>query len=468
MTAELTSLDGTVIGLASAVVVGREPAAPVDFAGATQVAIGDDMSVSKTHALIEEIHGTVWVTDLGSSNGTEIIDIDGTERSLQAGIPAVAPMGSSIRVGSTSEFTVQSVNEPGITMVSMPVGDATATVARQAVIAPATAVAPMIHRADPAPESSDSLSPIPTSVVVSTNDLPVDAASRLPSDVPDTAVGDRLKTRRIGGWVLAVWGTLTAVWTVVRGDYAVVPTFPTSLFWYPSGLFNAVQVAVFMAAFPLAVGALAGRLLLNPDSDKRVNVAFVAVIVSLPLLLAGAVHDFFNGGPALLAPTVLVLPVVGTFVLSRSLDRPPRVVRVAPLPNGQVATAGKMVSHVGDIEPLPLGTRFAGYVIDVLIGVFTLGIGWLIWSMIVWDRGLSPGKQVVGAVVVDVNTGQVAGFGRMAQRELVGKGILGMLTFGISGIVSSFMVLLGRERRAVHDHVASTIVVRAPQGGRHP
>ncbi len=88
--------------------------------------------------------------------------------------------------------------------------------------------------------------------------------------------------------------------------------------------------------------------------------------------------------------------------------------------------------------------------------------------MVVWDRGLSPGKQLVGAVVVDVNSGQVVRFGTMALRELVGKSILGTLTLGITGIISSFMVLLGRERHAVHDHVASTIVVRAPQVRHEP
>jgi uncharacterized RDD family membrane protein YckC len=64
---------------------------------------------------------------------------------------------------------------------------------------------------------------------------------------------------------------------------------------------------------------------------------------------------------------------------------------------------------------------------------------------------------------VRTDDGRSATWGTMALRELVGKGILGSLTFGITTLVSCFMVL-GASRQAVWDRVASTVVVDDPDG----
>jgi hypothetical protein len=49
----------------------------------------------------------------------------------------------------------------------------------------------------------------------------------------------------------------------------------------------------------------------------------------------------------------------------------------------------------------------------------------------------------------------------MALREIVGVGIVTSLIF-ITQIVSFVLFLSGRERKALADHVASTVILRDP------
>ena len=96
-----------------------------------------------------------------------------------------------------------------------------------------------------------------------------------------------------------------------------------------------------------------------------------------------------------------------------------------------------------------------------------LGIGWLIWSIIVWSKGQTPAKAIMKMRCVDAETGQVATMGAMVMRELLAKGLLGSITFGITTIVGAVMVL-GESRRALWDNIAKTVVVDDPTDSLAP
>jgi uncharacterized RDD family membrane protein YckC len=133
-----------------------------------------------------------------------------------------------------------------------------------------------------------------------------------------------------------------------------------------------------------------------------------------------------------------------------------------------VVTTGKGMTDVkgGVVAGAPLssaGKRFGAYVLEGVLLVVTLFIGWLVWSMIVWGRGQTPAKSLLGMRCVRKDTGRAATWGVMFLREFVGKGIIGSITFGITTIISVFMVL-GADREAVWDRVAGTAVVDDPQG----
>ncbi|RXT14938.1 RDD family protein [Ammoniphilus sp. CFH 90114] len=51
--------------------------------------------------------------------------------------------------------------------------------------------------------------------------------------------------------------------------------------------------------------------------------------------------------------------------------------------------------------------------------------------------------------------------GTMLLREVFGKMILSLITFGITVIISAFMILLREDRRAIHDLIAGTYVEKS-------
>jgi hypothetical protein len=40
--------------------------------------------------------------------------------------------------------------------------------------------------------------------------------------------------------------------------------------------------------------------------------------------------------------------------------------------------------------------RLAGHLLEIVLVVVTLLVGWIVWSIIVWGRGQTPAKQLLG------------------------------------------------------------------------
>jgi uncharacterized RDD family membrane protein YckC len=135
---------------------------------------------------------------------------------------------------------------------------------------------------------------------------------------------------------------------------------------------------------------------------------------------------------------------------------------------------GIACQHCDQVEGLPIGIlltspgrRLGAYALDVLLLVVTLVIGWLVWSLIVWGRGQTPGKQLIGLRCVKEREKTSATWGTMFLREVVCKGLLFAVittfTFGI-GYVLYFMLLWDKKNQELWDKMAGTIVVDDPQG----
>ncbi|GAA2966536.1 FHA domain-containing protein [Microbacterium schleiferi] len=79
----LTLPDGTTFAVTGTTVIGRRPTPPAPRTDATPLALPDPQKMlSKTHALIEVEADAIWVTDLDSTNGTDIISGDGTASTI--------------------------------------------------------------------------------------------------------------------------------------------------------------------------------------------------------------------------------------------------------------------------------------------------------------------------------------------------------------------------------------------------
>ena len=94
----------------------------------------------------------------------------------------------------------------------------------------------------------------------------------------------------------------------------------------------------------------------------------------------------------------------------------------------------KEESHWGAEAPLVASKRqwVGALFLDALFAVFMLGVGWLVWSLIIYGRGQTPAKQVLDLRVVSVEERRCLGWGQMAMREWIGKGTLVFLVVAIA------------------------------------
>lgn len=143
-----------------------------------------------------------------------------------------------------------------------------------------------------------------------------------------------------------------------------------------------------------------------------------------------------------------------------SIPQPPQNNNVPQV--SSPASTSPLVSALGEPIATP-GVRLGSFLLECLLAVVTLGIGWIIWSLIVWGRGTTPGHQVLRLYVVDAKSGRTATWGHMALREFVMKGLVGgiasSITFGVYFIVDSLFVVRD-DRKTLHDLMSSTSVVQ--------
>ena len=139
-------------------------------------------------------------------------------------------------------------------------------------------------------------------------------------------------------------------------------------------------------------------------------------------------------------------------------------------------TVAAEFSEGPELELASQGRRLAAYVLDVVLFGLTLGIGWLIWLLIVGQRGQNPAKQLLGMHVVRED-GSRAGLGWMLLREIVIKWaafvvldlVLSPVNPGLAGAITlaAFAVAAlwcawDANRQCLWDKAVGTYVVKPP------
>ncbi|MEO7260168.1 MAG: RDD family protein [Jatrophihabitantaceae bacterium] len=107
-------------------------------------------------------------------------------------------------------------------------------------------------------------------------------------------------------------------------------------------------------------------------------------------------------------------------------------------------------------ELASVGRRIGGYFMELLLAIVTLGIGYFIWMLVVWGRGQTPGKQVLGMYCYRPSTGSTASWGYMLLRWF-GQVLESLIPFGFP--ITSIMMIASNEHKAIHDHIAGTVVL---------
>jgi uncharacterized RDD family membrane protein YckC len=121
-----------------------------------------------------------------------------------------------------------------------------------------------------------------------------------------------------------------------------------------------------------------------------------------------------------------------------------------------------------DAQPMRYASfqhRLGAYALDAVLAVITLGIGWLIWSLIVWGEGQTPAKKILRIRVRHFETGSVATWGHMAVREFLVPltvVIAANLTIGIvalAWIIIEIVFYFTKNSRTLRDLWVKTAVI---------
>ena len=109
--------------------------------------------------------------------------------------------------------------------------------------------------------------------------------------------------------------------------------------------------------------------------------------------------------------------------------------------------------------------RLGAIVLDAVLMVVTLGIGWLIWSFIVWGEGQTPAKKILKLRTINFTNGLPATWGHMGLREgliPITVSLAATITGGIASIawiVVEIVFYFTKGQRTLRDYWVKTAVV---------
>ena len=136
-------------------------------------------------------------------------------------------------------------------------------------------------------------------------------------------------------------------------------------------------------------------------------------------------------------------------------------------PGGMVAPPGMYFDQASGlmlpqgVELATSGRRIGAYFLAIPLAIVTLGIGYVIWGLIIWANGQTPALQVLGMRCWRPDDGRVPGFWWMALREVVGR-IAEGIAWVITLLISLILMLTRPDRRTLHDLIAGTVVLYDP------
>ena len=105
--------------------------------------------------------------------------------------------------------------------------------------------------------------------------------------------------------------------------------------------------------------------------------------------------------------------------------------------------------------------------LDTVLLVVTFGIGWLVWSLILWNEGLTPAKKILKLRTYSFETGTVATWGHMSVREFLIPVTVSIVSYipyigwaiSIAYIVLEIVFYFTKGQRSFTDHWAKTAII---------
>jgi uncharacterized RDD family membrane protein YckC len=138
-----------------------------------------------------------------------------------------------------------------------------------------------------------------------------------------------------------------------------------------------------------------------------------------------------------------------------------------------VSTVWTQGNGGADLRPATFQHRLGALALDAALLISTCYIGWIIWSLVVWGEGQTPGKKILKIRVYGSETRTPVTWGHMAIRSFLlyfavglSAGLLNLITLGVIGtlLVIAWYTLeivfyFKNENRTVSDIMVKTLVV---------
>ena len=150
---------------------------------------------------------------------------------------------------------------------------------------------------------------------------------------------------------------------------------------------------------------------------------------------------------------------------------PPPAYLPAPVPAASAyAPARASATHeVGAFPGIPAGVtiaspwlRLGAYLLEGVLSVVTLGIGWLIWAAMIAGNGQTPAKKLLNLRVVKTSTQRPATIGTMFWLRGILAGLIAPWAILLTVGILLFMPFWDKRRQNVWDKVSGTVVVSDP------
>lgn len=148
---------------------------------------------------------------------------------------------------------------------------------------------------------------------------------------------------------------------------------------------------------------------------------------------------------------------------SRLRGNPVRATRRTTLSG---VTSNEITAVVPEPPRYPAGVREAGaglrllaYLLEGVLVLITLLIGWLIWAAIISGSGQTPAKQLLKLRVIDAQDSRPLGFLRMFFMRGIVAGIVGSLAISVTFGIIVLMPLWTKRKQNIWDFLSGSVVV---------
>jgi uncharacterized RDD family membrane protein YckC len=109
--------------------------------------------------------------------------------------------------------------------------------------------------------------------------------------------------------------------------------------------------------------------------------------------------------------------------------------------------------------------RLGGIALDGALFFCTCGLGWMIWALVLWGQGQTPGKQILKMRTMNFTNDLPASWGHMAVREFLiplTVYIASLPLYGLAAvawIVMEIVFYFTKNQRSFRDYWAKTAVI---------